>query len=331
MSERVRKNYCSLNLTEKQEYIDAILALKADGGYDELVNVHHQAMMNATPWDGDVGESRRNSAHRGPSFLPWHRQYLLVYERELQRVSGNPNLALPYWNWLDDARLPDPKSAAIWSSNNIGGDGNPGFTELDEDNPYPFTVMDGPFERWPTGTQVLERHLGLMVSNLPTMSDHDSMMSIDVFDTEPWDDSRDLGTFRNALEGWFPMPEGSRMHNQVHVWVGGSMLPGTSPNDPVFYMHHCFVDRLWADWQRKQQADGVTDLADSYQPHTGGPIGHNIDDPMFPWHEGEEVATARSMLDYRALGFRYDNELPETAEDRVVPTPKFVSSKCHVE
>ena len=42
---------------------------------------------------------------------------------------------------------------------------------------------------------------------------------------------------------------GSQLHNRVHLWVGGNMAPMTSPNDPVFFLHHCFVDKAWADWQ----------------------------------------------------------------------------------
>lgn len=38
------------------------------------------------------------------------------------------------------------------------------------------------------------------------------------------------------------------MHNQVHVWVGGDMGPATSRNDPVFYLNHCIVDRIWEAW-----------------------------------------------------------------------------------
>jgi tyrosinase len=49
-----------------------------------------------------------------------------------------------------------------------------------------------------------------------------------------------------ALEG--AKPYGA--HNQVHVWVGGTMagVP-TAPADPIFWMHHCFCDKLWHDWQ----------------------------------------------------------------------------------
>ena len=55
------------------------------------------------------------------------------------------------------------------------------------------------------------------------------------------------------------------------------MQPGTSPNDPIFFFHHAFVDKLWADWE--QQHSGAT-----YQPQVGGPVGHTWTDVMYPWN-----------------------------------------------
>jgi hypothetical protein len=40
----------------------------------------------------------------------------------------------------------------------------------------------------------------------------------------------------------------SRMHNQAHVWIGGTMLSSASPNDPAFFYHHANVDRLYQRW-----------------------------------------------------------------------------------
>ncbi len=34
-------------------------------------------------------------------------------------------------------------------------------------------------------------------------------------------------------------------------WVGGDMAPGTSPNDPVFYLNHCNADRMWTSWMER--------------------------------------------------------------------------------
>ena len=69
------------------------------------------------------------------------------------------------------------------------------------------------------------------------------------------------------------------MHNFAHMWVGGSMMPSTSPNDPVFFLHHANVDRIWANWQRQW----FHTLQGDYLPASGGPTGHNLADGMFPW------------------------------------------------
>jgi tyrosinase len=52
----------------------------------------------------------------------------------------------------------------------------------------------------------------------------------------------DFPTFTSSLEG---------VHGGVHVWVGGTMsrIP-TAPADPIFWMHHANLDRLWWQWQQ---------------------------------------------------------------------------------
>ena len=63
------------------------------------------------------------------------------------------------------------------------------------------------------------------------------------------------------------------MHNLVHRWVGGDMLSGTSPNVPAFWLNHANVDRLWGQWQLRWGTN-------NYQPASGGPVGHNLNDTM---------------------------------------------------
>ena len=38
-------------------------------------------------------------------------------------------------------------------------------------------------------------------------------------------------------------------HNDVHVAVGGTMATSSSPADPLFWLHHANLDRLWSRWQ----------------------------------------------------------------------------------
>ena len=43
-------------------------------------------------------------------------------------------------------------------------------------------------------------------------------------------------------------------HNSAHLWVGGDMATGRSPADPLFYLLHCNIDRLWAYWQHNHRS-----------------------------------------------------------------------------
>jgi tyrosinase len=52
--------------------------------------------------------------------------------------------------------------------------------------------------------------------------------------------NHDFRAFQTALE---------QAHNAVHSTVGGTMSLSTSPTDPVFWLHHAFIDKLWSDWQ----------------------------------------------------------------------------------
>jgi tyrosinase len=63
--------------------------------------------------------------------------------------------------------------------------------------------------------------------------------------------------FRSALEGG--------PHNKVHRAVGGNMSRAESPSDPLFWLHHAFVDKIWADWQ-KINVSNPTNTSDTLQP-----------------------------------------------------------------
>lgn len=104
-------------------------------------------------------------------------------------------------------------------------------------------------------------------------------------------------------------------HGVVHGWVGGVLDDGpiplrggtmsvnsASPNDPVFFLHHANVDRIWALWQ------GRTDIDTSYKPTAEYPK-NNVDDAMIPFEE-----TPADVEDIEALGYRYaDPPAPATA------------------
>lgn len=67
-------------------------------------------------------------------------------------------------------------------------------------------------------------------NNLPTQSEINALMS-----------ETNFVDFQNSLES---------VHNAVHNAVGGTMGKTTSPADPLFWLHHAFVDKLWSDWRK---------------------------------------------------------------------------------
>jgi hypothetical protein len=287
---------------------DIAMAMLAPGStlvsrYDDFVWVHHQAMMQ-----GPNDPNGPNLAHRGPAFLPWHRELLKLYEQELQNAAGDPNLTLPYWDWTKDQSAAD--LGFPFTTDFLGGDGagNPNDKVTTGD----FSEARG----WvlncdEEGFFFLRRHFGGDGPGLPTSASVKSALSITTYDRSPWNiTSASANSFRNTLEGWVG-PRG--IHNAVHRWVDGSMQPGTSPNDPIFFFHHCNIDRLWAVWQQKNHtvthylpddstpaASGLTRLSDNMAT-----FGRTLTDRYF----GVDVVPA-DVLNSKAINW-YDSDLPE--------------------
>jgi Common central domain of tyrosinase len=87
--------------------------------------------------------------------------------------------------------------------------------------------------------------------------------------------------------GSFSSPLETAVHNPPDRWVSGVMATAASPGDPVFYLHHCMIDLLWAQWQLRHPGE------DRYQASGAGVGLHN---PMPPW-----TTTPADVLDHRSI------------------------------
>ena len=92
--------------------------------------------------------------------------------------------------------------------------------------------------------------------------------------------ANNLNTFQNTLEA-------APFHNRLHVLVGGTMVTSASPADPLFWLHHAFIDKTWADWQVLHPGVNPPNPAEVLQP---API---------------MTRTVAQVLDTRALGYIY--------------------------
>ena len=302
-----RKNIS--DVTARSDFINAVLGLKAEmsgvmtsvlnmpgpdqelSTYDLFVFWHAYTMMIPTHPDGG------NAAHGGPVFLPWHRWMLILLELHMQRILGNANFGLPYWDWAMDGDLPqvDQESAPIWTW--MGSTGSP--------------VTDGPFNDQVFTVRVgisasgsiesinrgISRNLADSVTTLPRTNHVTAALGLSTYDRSGW--GRSAGGFRSRVEGWTGNPD-PHLHNRVHVWVGGDMLLGTSPNDPIFFLNHCNEDRIWESWLVSNNRNYVP-----IAPN--GPQGHRLNDNLVSILTQDQPEIA-SMLD--ASNFYSYDQLP---------------------
>ena len=318
-AQRVRESYKTLQQTAAgrqnlTDFVAAIKALKlvdpnADQpallGYNDFVRMHSSAP--APPPQGYTAY-----AHMLPTFLAWHRIFLLRFEDALRTV--NPNVTVPYWDWTAD---PFPSDITTGDNMLMGPNGS-GTTHVVQSGPFSpgagwvcYRAAGISNASW-LGSD-LQRNFGADGITLPSTADVDSALSVISFDIKPWDrNSVPENSFRNTLEGWEPDPP--RLHNRVHVYIGGQMK--TVPqaiNDPVFWMHHANIDRVWCKWQKMHDAEfhhlprgGVNDP----HPKTCLKPGFCAFDPMPPFTTNGELPPQEMPFDainMMAYNYEYDD------------------------
>ena len=187
-------------------------------------------------------------AHGAPGFLPWHRAYLLDLERELQSI--DPSVALPYWRF-------DQPSPNIFTREFFGVSDSIGTVQFSAANPLQFWRTDGVpgINRRPFfSTAVAPPGLRTEAQTLALGNAYPA--------------------FR-TLEG--------NPHGSAHTSFGGFISSiGTAARDPLFFLLHCNVDRLWARWQRQFSRFDPA-VAASFDG-AANPVGHNLPNTMWPWN-----------------------------------------------
>lgn len=187
-------------------------------------------------------------AHGAPGFLPWHRAYLLDLERELQNI--DPTVALPYWRF-------DQASPSIFTLDFFGVSNSVGTVQFSPTNPLQFWRTDGVpgINRRP-----------FFATNTAPPGLRTEAQTLALGNAYP--------AFR-TLEG--------NPHGSAHTSFGGFISSiGTAARDPLFFLLHCNVDRLWAKWQRQFGRFNPA-VAASFDG-AANPVGHNLTDTMWPWN-----------------------------------------------
>jgi tyrosinase len=207
-----RRNIANLAANDPvvQAYKDGVQAMKNLPGSDPR------------SWTAQAQIHFDHCPHGNWWFLPWHRGYLLYFERIVRELSGYEDFALPYWNWTTSPAVP----AHFW------GNGNPLLNT---------TRFVGPADTadpsW-VGATVIEDILSQ--TNFFTFASGSATMK------------REPSTY-GMLE--------ATPHNNIHGFVGGDMGAFHSPLDPVFWCHHNMLDCLWNEWNVSRGNANTNDQA----------------------------------------------------------------------
>lgn len=246
----IRINHRHMSREQKSALTSAILLLKntvpsvlrpgAQMRYDDYVQVHRSAMGGPDAFEP--------MPHRTPLFFPWHRVFLREFERDLQRAANDPTITLPFWDWS----MEGPSNP--FTPTFMGGNGDSAQDQRVTSGP--FAAQGGRFEvrLWdmPLGDGGLRRELGSEPgAHLP---DADQVLT-----------ALTKVPYAPGPDSWVNYCEGM-LHDPVHRWIGGNMSLPTSPNDPIFFLHHCYLDLLWERWKRQHPT------SEAYQPAAGAAV-----------------------------------------------------------
>ncbi|KAJ7217120.1 tyrosinase [Mycena pura] len=252
----IRREWRVLSNEQKLHYISAVQCLH------RLPGISH--MQGAkTRFDDFVALHvvSTDAVHNVGHFLPWHRRFLNVYETALREECAFTG-ALPYWNWSQDIASGRPLAESpifdpVYGFGGNGADildyaGSLGKLNLTADNGWVppsgggGCVTDGPFSEFmlnvgPGQFNTTERCMTRAINDHMQRFLTPAMVA----------DLAPLATFekfRIELEG-LPVTETLRVHDAGHNAVDGDMGDRySSPGDPLFYLHHAFLDKLWWDW-----------------------------------------------------------------------------------
>jgi Common central domain of tyrosinase len=184
-----------------------------DPSYDPLF----VGVKDTTPPDAIAKAVWGQCQHNTDYFFPWHRLYLYYFERVLQEASGDRTLRLPYWDYTNPQQLRMPAEFTAQTYVNAAGQ----------------TVANPLYE--------LRRDDGWNAPGTNQLRSADTNI----------DNTLEARTLLGSA-GYQVRIEG-RPHGYTHCAIVGcrATVMGAVPysaNDPIFYLHHANIDRLWDCW-----------------------------------------------------------------------------------
>jgi tyrosinase len=242
-------------------------------------------------WDRIVQVHVDFCPHSNWFFLPWHRAYLVSFERICRQVLGDPNFALPYWNWTEHRQLP-----AAFLAPTVAGRPNP---LLDSTREVQSGELLGDLE---VGPRVITRIM--------------AQTEFENFGSGRPTGQNNIETRWQRVPGQMTELEATP-HGNTHVFIGGDMGDMVSPRDPIFFLHHCNIDRLWAQWTALGRRNTADPLWATFR------FDGNFQTPQGTGLTAWNVGVA-DVLDHTAFGYTYTDLPVPDGQQQVASAEAFV-------
>ena len=226
-----RKDFTTLSPSEIEDFKQGIEVMKSRPADDPTswlyqANIHGCPNLNNedAPCLNPAPIVQETCQHGSFFFLSWHRMYLYYFEKILGAASGNPDLALPYWNYT----YPNPDNRKLPAAFQENNPSNPLYVErrneeLNEGKPLECSAVD-PVSALEANDFIGIKPHGFGGGYIP----------------EPMHKQPHAGELEN------------KPHNAVHNAVGGLMgNVRLAARDPIFWLHHANIDRFWDIWIAK--------------------------------------------------------------------------------
>nr|GAT51082.1 di-copper centre-containing protein [Mycena chlorophos] len=297
----VRKEWRSLTRSEQKDWIDSVKCLARlphDPAFKPTVPLAESTIPPVNPKTSAYDDwvymhmDLNIKVRFTGLFFPWHRWMVAAFEQTLRDKCGFKGTS-PYWNYSIDAH--DPHNSPLFKNldpeTGLGGWGDPR-------NDY--TVYNGAFSNtsgwnlaYPT-----QHHLRRNFTIQPFVNSARFLPNKMIHGFVG--DYKGLQTYIEGFNG---------THQGVHLMLGGdlggncpanaqSLIPAEcqnqnptySPNEPIFWLHHGMIDKVWADWQQANpknahiyfggQAEALNNLTYFTEFPTGAPPNYQLSSKM---------------------------------------------------
>lgn len=185
--------------------------------------VSPQSTLANEMWNTCQSHAGQNANH----FLPWHRMFVLYLEQIVRQVSGRMDFTLPYWNYTSY----DPAKRGILPLQ-FRMPADPVFASLYRADRTSLANSGQPIHKYQAGD-------AMDISTAMAKQSYSSVGTVQ--------------GFCRAID--------SGIHGRIHVLTGTSKNMGAVPyagRDPLFWVHHSNIDRLWASWNLNGGANPAT-------------------------------------------------------------------------